>query len=167
MSPIEIRVQRLSTWRLLLIFIVAPIGLYLFLGYLPTIIWIVLPIATVAMVVQLIRGQSTEPVIVLDEQGVFDRRLKVGVIDWDDIRRIKSYSLSGALYISLELHNASKYTARRPFWLGAISQVYRFFGKSTISISTNGLDVHHETLVRLLHEGCGTFGVEVDTVDMG
>ena len=166
-SPIEIRVVPLNQWRLLLIFIVAPVGLYLYLGYLPFIFWLVLPVALISLLFKLIRGQSKAPIITLDERGVLDRRLKVGVIEWDDIRRMRSYSLSGAEYISLELHNTKKYTSRRPLWLGAISQVQRLFGMTSIAISTNSLDVDHATLVQLLHEGCGTEGVEARMVDMG
>jgi hypothetical protein len=167
MSRIEIRLAPLNQWRLLLIFIAAPVVLYLYLGYLPFILWILIPIALISLLFKLIRGQSKVPIIILDEQGVFDRRLKVGVIEWDDIRRIRSYSLSGAEYISLELHNAKKYESRRPLWLGAISQVQRLFGMTSIAISTNGLDVDHAMLVQLLHEGCGTEGMEARTVDMG
>jgi hypothetical protein len=167
MSPIEIRLAPLNQWRPLLILIVAPVVLYLYLGYLPFIFWILVPIAFISFLYKLIRGQSKVPIIILDEQGVFDRRLKVGVIEWDDIRRIRSYSLSGAEYISLELHNAKKYESRRPLWLGAISQVQRLFGMTSIAISTNGLDVDHATLVQWLHEGCGTEDVEARTVDMG
>ena len=167
MSPIEIRLAPLNQWRLLLILLAAPVVLYLYLGYLPFILWIVVPIAFISFLFKLIRGQSKAPIIILDEQGVFDRRLKVGVIEWDDIRRIRSYSLSGAEYISLELHDEKKYKSRRPLWLGAISQVQRLFGMTSIAISTNGLDVDHATLVQWLHEGCGTTGVEARTIDMG
>lgn len=166
-SPIEIRVAPVNYWRLALIFIAGPAVLYFLLGYLPTIVWIVFPICIVVLLVRMIMGTPKGPVIVLNEKGVLDRRLKIGVIKWDDIRSIKSYSLSGAEYISLELHDSGKYTARRPFWLGALSQVYRFFGMSTIAISTNGLDVDHASIVYLLHEGCGTEGVEAHTVDIG
>src|SRR5690242_1061485 len=108
MSRIEIRFAPLSPWRLLLVFIVAPVALSFFMGYLPTILLIVFLIALISLMIKLIRRQSKKPVIILDEHGVFDRRLKVGVIEWGDIRRMKSYSLSGAEYISLELHNTKK-----------------------------------------------------------
>src|ERR1051325_8535021 len=104
MSPIEIRVVPLSSWRLLLIFVVAPVGLYLYLGYLPFIIWLVLPIALISLLAKLIRGQSKDPVIILDEHGVFDRRLKVGVIEWDDIRLL--IVLSGNLQYAIIRPNA-------------------------------------------------------------
>ena len=167
MSPIEIRLAPVNYGRLLLILVAAPVALYFILGYLPFILWIVLPIALISLLFKAIRGQSNAPVIILNEKGVLDHRLKVGVIEWGDIRRIKSYSLSGAEYISLELHNAKKYQSRRPLWLGAISQVQRVFGMTSIAIVTNGLEVDHGTLVQLLHEGCGTEGIEVQTVDMG
>ena len=167
MSPIEIRLAPLNYGRLLLIFVAAPVALYFLLGYLPLIFWIVLPIAFISLLFKAIRGQSKAPVIILNEKGVLDCRLKVGVIEWDDIRRIKSYSLSGMEYISLELHNAKKYESRRPLWFAAISQVQRVFGMTSIAISTNGLDVDHGTLVQLIHEGCGTEGIEARTVDMG
>ena len=167
MTPIEIRLAPLSYWRLLLIFIVAPVAIYLYLGYLPLILWFAVPIALISLLFKLIQGQSKDPIIILDEKGIFDSRLKVGVIEWDDIRRIKSYSLSGAQYISLELHNTKKYSSRRPLWLGTISQVQRVLGMTSIAISTNGLDVNHATLVQWLHEGCGTEGVGARTVDMG
>ena len=167
MSPIEIRLAPLNQWRLALILILAPALLYLILGIIPTVIWIVWPVAFVGFLVRLVRGQSKDPIIVLNDEGVFDSRLKIGVIEWKDIRRLQSYSLAGAEYISLELHDAGKYTARRPAWLGAASQAQRSMGMSSIAISTNGLEVNHETLWRLLHEGCGTQGVEAHTVDMG
>lgn len=115
---------------------------------------------------KLIRGQSKAPIIILDERGVLDRRLKVGVIEWDDIRRIKSYSLQ-------ERNTShSNSTTRRSMHLAVRSglgqsQVQRVFGMTSIAISTNGLDVDHATLVQWLHEGCGTEGVEARTVDMG
>src|SRR5689334_13327254 len=123
MSRIEIRFAPLSPWRLLLVFIVAPVALSFFMGYLPTILFIVFLIALISVMIILIRRHSKKPVIMLGGAGVFDRRLKVGVLEWGVTRRMKSYSLSGADYISLALHNTKKYVSRRPFWLGAISQV--------------------------------------------
>ena len=90
----------------------------------------------------------------LDEQGVFDKRLKAGVIEWPDIRRITSHSISGLEYISLHLHDTSKYNSRRPVWLKLLSQVQRMFGMSSFAIATNGLDVDRETLLALIHERC-------------
>src|SRR6185369_521349 len=106
------------------------------------------------------------PVIILDEKGVLDKRLKVGVIQWADIRRLKSYSLSGANFISLELHNLKNYESRRPLWLHLLSQSQRLMGMTPIAISTNHLDVDHNTLVQMMHEGCGGIARETRNVDI-
>jgi len=167
MTPTAIYLSVTNQWRLAVVMLALAAALYFYLGYLPFILWILTPIALVAMVVNAIRGQSTEPIVVLNDEGVFDRRLKVGVIRWSDIRRIKSYSLSGAYYISLELHDAKTYESRRPMWLRLLSQVQRGFGMSSTSISTNALDVDHNTLVQLIHKGCGTRDAVVESTEIG
>lgn len=154
MSPIEIRLRAEYKWRMAAVLVIAITALYYLLGYLPIIVLVAAIVLVVSLVLSMVRRQSTDPCIVLDEQGVFDRRLKVGVIRWSDIRHISCHSLHGAEYISLELHDAAAYEARRPQWLKVLSQVQRVHGMSSIAISTNGLDVDINTLVNMLHEGC-------------
>jgi hypothetical protein len=154
MSPTEISVNPNKNWRMLIISAVAIAALYFYLGYLPVIAWVAGILIVIAFVFRLITGEGKGPVIVLNEQGVSDKRLRVGVIRWEDIRRIQSHDLSGALYISLELHDPKTYEARRPLWLKLLSQVQRVHGMSSTSISTIGLNIDHETLVSMLHKGC-------------
>jgi hypothetical protein len=155
MSPTEIRLRPNQVWRPLLIAAVAIVFLYFYLGYLPVFVWILLAVTAPFFVYRIIRGVNTEdPIIILDEEGVLDKRLKVGVIEWADIRRISCHSLSGAEYISLHLHDTKKYEARRPLGLKLVSQVQRPLGMSPIAISTTGLDVDTDTLANMIHEGC-------------
>jgi hypothetical protein len=154
MSPTEIELQPNYKWRMALVFLIVTALLYLMLGYLPTIIWIAMPIVALSLIYSLFQGQSTGPCIRLDEEGLCDKRLKVGVIRWSDIRRISCHRLQGAGYISLELHNAERYEKRRPLWLHVISQVQRVFGMSSISISTSGLNMDMQSLAHRIHEGC-------------
>jgi len=155
MSPIEVRLRPNHVWRSLLL-VVAAVGLLYFqLGYLPVFIWVLLIVTAPFILIRLVRGQDTfNPVITLDEQGLFDKRLKAGVIDWSDIRRISSHSIYSAEYISLHLHDPKKYDSRRPLLLKLFSQVQRVFGMSSFAISTNGLDVDRETLLDMIHDGC-------------
>ena len=154
MTPTEIGINPKATWRALLIAIIALGVLYFWLGYMPIFGWIAGIGILIAFVFRLITGEGKGPVIVLNDEGVFDKRLRVGVIRWEDIRRIKSHSLQGAMYISLELHDQKKYEARRPFWLTLLSQAQRLQAMSPTSISTNGLNIDHQTLVNMIHEGC-------------
>jgi hypothetical protein len=167
MSQIEVRIVQSYRRRVYLIALIGSVLLYFYLGYLPVILWVLLIVFGILVVVDLIRGQSNEPVIILNDEGVFDKRLKVGTIRWQDIRRIRSYNLSGAEYISLELHDMSHYESRRPLWFRLVSQVQRVFGMSSIAISTNGLDIDRATLWQKLHEGCGSTSPNPQTVEAG
>lgn len=150
-----------------LVALAASVFLYFYLGYLPTILWLLSPILVIVLLVSLIRGEGKEPVIILNDEGVFDKRLKVGTIKWSDIRRIRSYNLFGAQYISLELHNMNFYESRRPMWFNLVTQVQRVYGMSSIAISTNGLDVDQATLWHKLHEGCGSASTNPQTLGAG
>jgi len=154
MSPIEVRVNPNYKWRMALFALIALVGLYLYRGYLPVIMWVVAGFLVVVLIVKALRREGTEPVIILDNNGLMDKRLKVGVIRWADIRRIQCHNLYGGEYISLELHDARSYEARRPLWLTIMSQPQRIFGMSSTSISTNGLDLDLTTLFNKIHEGC-------------
>ena len=167
MTPLEVRTRPNNAWRGLLLCAAVLGGAYFFFGYLPFIFWLIGPIAVITLLIAAIRGQGADPVIVIDDNGVLDKRLKVGVIRWEDIRRIKSYSLSGAFYISLELHDMKTYDSRRPMWLKSLSQVQRGLGMSSLAISTNGLDVDHNTLVHKIQEGCGAAAPDIRTIDAG
>jgi hypothetical protein len=164
-TPTEIRVQNPNKLRLALLTAAGLAGLYYLLGYVPVVMWIAAIVIAISLVYRAIRGQSNDPVITIDERGVCDKRLKVGVILWEDIRRAVPYSLHGVEYLSLELHNMKAYEARRPLWLKALSQVQRLFGMSSISISASNLDMDPETLVDRIEEGCGA--VSRRTVEIG
>ena len=167
MSQIEVRIVQSYRRRVFLISLIGSVLLYFYLGFLPMILWVLLVVVGILVVVDLIRGQSNEPVIILNDEGVFDRRLKVGTIQWKDIRRIRSYSLSGAEYISLELHDMNRYESRRPLWFRLVSRVQCVFGMSSIAISTNGLDIDRTILWQKLHEGCGSTAPSPQTIEAG
>ena len=167
MSHTEVRVVPGYKWRMSLLAFVTAGAFYYLMGYVPVIIWVGLGIVGVFLLFGLIRGEGKDPVIILNDEGVFDRRLKVGTIRWSDIRRIRSYNLHGAAYISLELHDMNRYESRRPLWFKLISQVQRVFGMSSIAISTNGLDIDEVTLWQKLHEGCGSTATEPQTIEAG
>ena len=141
-----------------LIALVAMVAIYLYFGYLPFTIIVAGAVLALVLAISALRGESKDPCIIINEQGVFDRRLKVGVIRWEDIRRITLHSLSGAEYISLDLHNMNTYEARRPLWLRATAKTQRLSGMSPIAISTNGLDIDRAALLRLIHQGCERMG---------
>lgn len=154
MSPIEIRPVPNYRWRMALIAFVLTVALFLYLGYMPVILWFTGGLSLVMLFYSALRRESTDPCVILDDVGVWDKRLQVGVISWDDIRRITIHDIHGGDYVSLELHNPEVYQARQPQWLRLASKSQRLLGMSPISISTSGLDMDMKTLANLIHEGC-------------
>lgn len=154
MSPTEVRFRRKDIWQGLVFSFVFFTALYFVLD-LPFLVWVGAAAMIFALVNKLLRAHSPEPVIVINDEGVFDERLRVGVIRWEDIRRIESICLNrGVYFISLELHNRKTYESRRPLWLKPWSLAKRVYGLGAISISTTSLDIEHNALIAKLHEGC-------------
>jgi hypothetical protein len=169
MSHTEIHLHQPSQWKLALITLGVLIAAYLFFGYIPLILLLAGGVIVIRLFITAIRGEEkVDPVIILDDEGVFDHRLRVGVIRWEDIRRIKSHSLTGGDFISLELHDMKTYESRRPVWFRLYSKVWLLNGMTPIAIMTNHLSVDHKTLLRKLHEGCdGTTTHTTRTVNIG
>jgi hypothetical protein len=158
MTPTEISAQPNKNLRMLFLAALAVAGFYLYFGYVPFVAWVVGILLIIVFIFRLVTGEGKGPVIFLNDEGVLDKRLRVGVIRWEDIRRIRSHDVEGATYISLELHDTKPYEARRPLWLKLLSQVQRVHGMSSTSISTVGLEIDHSSLVAMLHEGCEEVG---------
>lgn len=154
MSPVEIRPIPNFKYKLGLFGVAGTVGLYFFLGYLPTVLWICGGVFVVVLLNSVVRGESTDPCVILDDNGVFDKRLKLGVISWEDIRRITFYDLHGSYYICLELHNPQTYLARQPQWLRLAAKTQRLIGMGPIAISTAGLQMDYKKLAGLIHAGC-------------
>jgi hypothetical protein len=66
----------------------------------------------IGAVVGLWQGRRRGPRLTFDEQGVYDRSLKVGVIAWSDIVGITPYGVAGQPFVGLHLRDPSKYLKR-------------------------------------------------------
>ena len=95
MSETEVRIIPGYKWRMTLLALVTAGAVYFLMGYVPVIIWVGLGVVGTLILFSLIRGEGKDPVIILNDEGVFDKRLRVGTIKWSDIRRIQSYNLHG------------------------------------------------------------------------
>lgn len=66
----------------------------------------------IAAVVGLWQGARRGPRLTLDEEGVQDRTLKVGVIAWADIVGVEPYAVADQPFVGLRLRDPSKYLER-------------------------------------------------------
>jgi hypothetical protein len=154
METIEISLRPNRVALFCALFVVGAGLFYRVFGYVPTAFWVFGAVLVVAVPYRLLRGFGPNPCIVLDAEGIEDKRLKVGRIAWRDIRRPLIHSLSGAQYVCLELHNPEAYKSRMPAAQRFNGLLLRVWGMTPFAISMSCLDVDAPTLVEYIHRGC-------------
>jgi hypothetical protein len=90
------------------------------------------------------------PRIEISDQGIKDRTLKVGVIDWPDICSVKLRRSLGNAFIGLELRNPAKYTARLSPLLQRMVALNAKLGMPPLSLNLSGTAVSPEQIEELL-----------------
>jgi hypothetical protein len=96
---------------------------------------------------------DARPRIIIDERGITDRTLNMGVIEWSDIRSATVRRMLGNAFICLELRSPAKYTGRLSPTMQRIVKLNRHLGYSEVSLNLSATDSNPEQLVELiLHE---------------
>jgi len=90
----------------------------------------------VAILFQLFRQG---PTVVIDEIGVFDRRLGVGRIPWEDIASVSVAQVKSQRIISLWLRNEDRYLSQSSAWRRRLAAANRALGFSPFCMSFTGL----------------------------
>jgi hypothetical protein len=93
---------------------------------------------------------DTRPRIVIDDVGVFDRTLKVGVISWDDILDAEGLSKSGQPFIALRLRNEAKYTDRLSPGYRRLVQLQHAIGFATLNLNLSTLSSNAYVLAEFI-----------------
>ena len=78
---------------------------------------------------------SSGPLIVIDHQGINDKRTRMGVISWDDILSISVGEIRGVKLISIRSSNPQKYLNKVSFFTSFASSFNKSLGFSEITIS--------------------------------
>ena len=63
-------------------------------------------------IVGLVQGLRPGPRLTIDDDGIHDRSLGVGVIAWSDITRAEPYGIAGNPFIGIDVRDREKYLAR-------------------------------------------------------
>ena len=125
------------------------VGLYVYYG-----MTFVIALLTVGVVIGLVMAvkQSFDrgPCIVINDEGINDKRLRMGVIRWADIEKVRMEGLGGAHFISLELSNREQYLARQSAYTRISSQVWRLYNISPINIKVAYMDIGPHELFELI-----------------
>jgi len=91
--------------------------------------------------------------LVIDDRGIFDRKLKVGVIEWHDIRGAYVDRVAGNAFICLELRDSAKYTSRLSPVRRLIARLNKTFGYTEFSLNLAGTAVDPDRLRQLILDG--------------
>jgi uncharacterized membrane protein len=83
---------------------------------------------------------DSRPRIVIDETGIFDRTLDVGVIEWSDIEHAYKNSMMGNDFISLVLKDNEKYLKKTAKAKAQLARYNSALGFETININLSGVD---------------------------
>ena len=108
-------------------------------GFIQAVGWV--GVAFFALCLALILRQLLRrgPTVVIDDFGVFDRRLGVGLIPWQDISAVSVAQIRSQRFISLWLRNQEEYLSRVPSWRASLGRMNERMGFSPFSMGFAGL----------------------------
>ena len=97
---------------------------------------------------------DSRPRLVIDERGVVDRTLGVGLIEWADIVGAYVVSMNGTDFICLELRDAEKYRPRLSNVRRAMASANRRLGFTDFSLNLSGVDANTYEVFELVMKFC-------------
>ncbi len=79
------------------------------------------------------------PQVVINDEGIEDRRLKIGVIRWEDIRSLSIGSVHSAKFLCVEVADPERYSSRLPRWSRWLAALNEALGFPALTIGFSGL----------------------------
>jgi len=79
------------------------------------------------------------PQLVINEEGIEDRRLKVGVIRWSDILSLSIGAVYSAKFLCVEVTDPDEYLSRLPRWKRSLTAATEALGFPALTIGFSGL----------------------------
>lgn len=96
------------------------------------------------------RPLDEKPRLVIDDRGVLDSTLLVGVIAWEDILDAQPAKISGQPFVALRLRNDAKYTDRLGPVHQRLVQLNEAMGFEALNLSLSALDADSYTIAALI-----------------
>ena len=145
---VYVQPRRIITTLVILAFIL--VALYVYYGRMTILLALLTAAVVIAFVTAIRQLFDRGPCIIISDEGINDKRLRMGLIRWSDIEQVRMHGVSGAYFISLELSNREQYLARQPAYLRIPNQVWRFYNVSPIHIRVAYMDVAPGELFELI-----------------
>ena len=95
------------------------------------------------------------PRVIINHQGVYDKRLGVGTILWKDIKRVYGVSLNNIDHVCLELYNEDLYLDKRAAITNLGTKIHKTDTEiSPFNIVTANLDYGYDEIFEAIANGC-------------
>jgi hypothetical protein len=131
----------------------ALVFLYFFLGQMTFLLWLLAAAVAIALVQALRKISDRGPCVIINEEGINDKRLGLGVIRWSDIESVRMHGVGGAYFISLELFDDQTYLQRQPGYIRLANKAWRFYNVSPLHIKVAYMDVAPDELFEIIMRG--------------
>ncbi|MEW5929916.1 MAG: STM3941 family protein [Gemmatimonadota bacterium] len=97
-----------------------------------------------------IQAADARPRIVIDERGIFDRTLRVGVIEWEDVRDVHPPSARYGHFVPLDLRDPDKYVRRLSPLMRRLVAMNRRAGFADFSLNLAGTGADPARVVEVI-----------------
>lgn len=104
-----------------------------------TIGWIGLAFFGLGLIAIPFRLFRTGPQVIINDEGIEDRRMKIGVIRWEDILSMRVDNVGSTKFLCVEIADPEKYVSRLPRRGRWLSGVARRMGFPALTIDFSGL----------------------------
>ena len=116
-------------------------------------------ISTIVAIYTVREAFRSDVKVVIDHRGVFDRRLGMGTIRWQDIEGIYVKKLKSIDHVCLEVADEQKYFARRSAFTNLAARFLRATNKiSPFNINTGVLDAATDEIYAAIVHGREYYG---------
>ena len=128
----------------LLILTAAMVAMFCFLATQPGVFskvvgWIGIGFFGLGLVAIPVMFFRTGPQVIINDDGIDDRRCKLGVIPWDDIRSVSIRSVNSTKFLCIDLVEPEKYVERLPRFAQSLTRASKVLGFPAFTIGFSGL----------------------------
>jgi len=96
----------------------------------------------------------TGPVVIINEEGIHDKRWKVGTIRWCDIEKIMIQSMNTRgrehRFIALILRDTAPYDQKRPLLARFLATLNQLLGFSPYILNCRGLEIDDDHVIEVI-----------------
>lgn len=126
------------------------LGIYFLLADKLLIGWALTIFFGLVLSVTIYRFFNSHPRIIIDDFGIYDSKLGIGEIEWEDIDNIYLNSHFGKNNISLVLNDTAKYLRRISNHRSKVFQINSESGLETINLNLRGTDKKAQEVFEVL-----------------